>query len=185
MTTPENLALRENLPVILPFRLNQASQDGPNQNQWMHHIYLLQHAYNVPLGYRFTLFPAGPRSPRVQQDLQVARDRSTVSISRDPKSSTYRILPGPNAHQHLDAAITAWKPHTDAMSSLVENFALLAPSQLSLMAIVHIIATTPDKKPPDLPVITVIKATHAVKPHACYQEIREAINYLRERDLLT
>ena len=68
MTRADLNELPGNLPELLSHRFQEISSP-PTPAAWMAAVYLIQEAYAAPLQYRFTLYPAGPYSPQVQEDL--------------------------------------------------------------------------------------------------------------------
>ena len=71
--------LRRQLPLELARRLEGVSPQF-GKTVFMKLAYLLQELYEVPLGYRFTLYTYGPYSPEVLADLEYARLRRQVSV---------------------------------------------------------------------------------------------------------
>ena len=71
--------LRQQLPLELAIRLEGTSPQF-GKTAFMKMAYLLQELYEVPLGYRFSLYTYGPYSAEVLADLEYAKLRKRVEV---------------------------------------------------------------------------------------------------------
>ena len=128
--TREN-ELRQQLPLELAGRLaGQSPQFG--KTAFLKMAYLLQELYDVPLGYRFSLYTYGPYSPEVLADLEYANLRKQVEVEYlgDPQGG-FRITPsrvvgGSNSQNELMAK------YSQVLDDLVEHFGSFNARELEL-----------------------------------------------------
>ena len=170
--TREN-ELTQQLPLELAGRLKgQSPQFG--KTAFMKMAYLLQELYEVPLGYRFSLYTYGPYSPEVLADLEYANLRKQVEIEYlgDPQGG-FRITPsevvGLSKSQNESIA-----KYSHALDELVEHFGSFNARELELRTTsIFLWKRIRPTKPEDLS--TLIEAVRQLKPHFNEMAIRSAI----------
>jgi hypothetical protein len=173
--TSEN-ELRQQLPLELAGRLaGQSPQFG--KTAFLKMAYLLQELYEVPLGYRFSLYTYGPYSPEVLADLEYANLRKQVEVEYlgDPQGG-FRITPsrvvgGSNSQNELMAK------YSQVLDDLVEHFGSFNARELELRTTsIFLWKRIRPTKPEDLS--TLIEAVRQLKPHFSNIAIGSAINDL-------
>ena len=182
MTKAQHGMLNHGLPLALSDELQKLRQP-PTRAAWMHLVYLLQHIYNVPLGYRFTLYTQGPQAPEVHRDLDIARQRLHISMPCTRNNPYPVITPGPMAVEKLRIAHIHCQPYMDSIRNLASDFGHLTASKLGLRtSLVYLDrhSTPTDNTAREL----LVQAVHELKPHVLLEEIREALRELRERNIL-
>ena len=168
--------LRQQLPLELAGRLEgQSPQFG--KTAFMKMAYLLQELYEVPLGYRFSLYTYGPYSPEVLADLEYANLRKQVEVEYlgDPQGG-FRITPsevvGVSNLQNESIA-----KYSRVLDELVEHFGSFNARELELRTTsIFLWKRIRPTKPED--VSTLIEAVRQLKPHFSDMAIRTAINDL-------
>jgi hypothetical protein len=173
--TREN-ELRQQLPLELAGRLEgQSPQFG--KTAFMKMAYLLQELYEVPLGYRFSLYTYGPYSPEVLADLEYANLRKQVEVEYlgDPQGG-FRITPTEVASgSNLQNEPIAMYSHV--LDELVEHFGSFNARELELRTTsIFLWKRIRPKKPEE--VSTLIEAVRHLKPHFSNMVIRSAIDDL-------
>ena len=173
--TREN-ELRQQLPLELASRLEgQSQQFGKTAFSKM--AYLLQELYEVPLGYRFSLYTYGPYSPEVLADLEYANLRKQVDIEYlgDPQGG-FRITPSkvvgrPNFQNESMAK------YSQSLDDLVEHFGSFNTRELELRTTsIFLWKRIRPTKLEDLS--TLFETVRQLKPHLSNMAIRSAINDL-------
>ena len=168
--------LRQQLPLELAGRLKGKHQQF-GKTAFMKMAYLLQELYEVPLGYRFSLYTYGPYSAEVLADLEYAQLRKQVEIEYlgDPQGG-FRITPsevagGSNLQNEQIVK------HSDMLDELVEHFGSFNARELELRTTsIFLWRRTRPRKPED--VNTLIEAVLQLKPHFSDIAIRSAIDDL-------
>ena len=175
--------LNHHIPLALSDELQKLRQP-PTRAAWMHLVYLLQHIYNVPLGYHFTLYTQGPQASEVGRNLDIARQRLHISMPCTQDNPYPVITPGPMATEKLRIAHIHCQPYMDSISDLASDFGHLTASQLGLRtSLVYLdrhSTPTDDNTAQEL----LVQAVHELKPHVLLEEIREALRELQERNIL-
>ncbi len=168
--------LRQQLPLELAGRFEgKSSQFG--KTAFMKMAYLLQELYEVPLGYRFSLYTYGPYSAEVLADLEYAKLRKQVEVEYlgDPQGG-FRITPievagGSNSQNEPIAK------YSDLLNELVEHFGSFNARELELRTTsIFLWKRIRPRKPED--VSTLIEAVRQLKPHFSEMAIRSAIDDL-------
>ena len=147
LATEQRDKLRSTLPGILAVGLAATAPHPPTTLKWMANIYLLQQAFQTPLGYRFTLYTYGPQAPEVQADLDHAKLKELVHVVYDQGLNSYVVIPGPKVNIGTDEIQGAWQPHMPSVRALLRSFGHLTPSQTRLLASAHFIASNPGQQP--------------------------------------
>ena len=173
--TTEN-ELRQQLPLELAGRLEGKSPQF-GKTAFMKMAYLLQELYEVPLGYRFSLYTYGPYSAEVLADLEYAKLRKQVDVeySGDPQGG-FKITPsevagGSNLQNEQIAK------YSQLLNELVEHFGSFNARELELRTTsIFLWKRTRPRKPED--VSTLIEAVRQLKPHFSEMAIRSVIDDL-------
>lgn len=142
-------------------------------------IYLLQTAYNVPLGYRYSFYTYGPYTPEVLVDLERARFLGGVEVEfeiDDP--GRYRITPGSRLDEVRSASVPTLDTYSVELDKLVEQFGDLRAKDLELRTTIVFVwrrmVPTTDSQITDL--VSVVKE---LKPHFHEDDIWTAIDELK------
>ena len=173
--TREN-ELRQQLPLELAGRLEgQSPQFG--KTAFMKMAYLLQELYEVPLGYRFSLYTYGPYSPEVLADLEYANLRKQVEVEYlGDRQGGFRITPGEvvSGSNFQNEPIAKY---SQVLDDLVEHFGSFNARELELRTTsIFLWKRIRPSKPENLG--TLIEAVLQLKPHFSKMAVRSAINDL-------
>ena len=174
--------MRQELPLQLALRLEGKSPQF-GKTVFMKLAYLLQELYEVPLGYRFSLYTYGPYSPEVLADLEYAKLRKQVEVeySGDPQRG-FMITPcekavGSNGQNELIAK------YEDQLSKLVDNFGAYNAKDLELRTTsVFLWKRIRLKCQED--VNSVVETVRHLKPHFSEVTIRSAIDGLIKDEVI-
>jgi hypothetical protein len=168
--------LRQQLPLELAGLLEGKSPQF-GKTAFMKMAYLLQELYEVPLGYRFSLYTYGPYSAEVLADLEYANLRKQVEVEYlgDPQGG-FRITPTEVASgSNLQNEPIAMYSHV--LDELVEHFGSFNARELELRTTsIFLWKRIRPKKPEE--VSTLIEAVRHLKPHFSNMVIRSAIDDL-------
>ena len=165
--------LRQQLPLELAGRLEGKSPQF-GKTAFMKMAYLLQELYEVPLGYRFSLYTYGPYSAEVLADLEYAKLRKQVDVEYlgDPQGG-FKITPsevagGSNLQNEQIAK------YSQLLNELVEHFGSFNARELELRTTsIFLWKRTRPRKPEN--VNTLIEAVRQLKPHFSEMAIRSVI----------
>jgi len=136
-------------------------------------LYLFQEAYQVPLGYRFSLYTYGPYDSQVMNDLDYANAIGALAIQYNEEG--YRIELGLQKDAIERYRKEMMGEHGDALNQLIQNYGELNARQLELRATLLYIANEEDgvSTRHDL-----IQRLTSLKPKYPDQEIGHAIDGL-------
>ena len=168
--------LRQQLPLELAIRLEDTSPQF-GKTAFMKMAYLLQELYEVPLGYRFSLYTYGPYSAEVLADLEYAKLRKRVEVEYlgDPQGG-FTITPSEVAGE------SNWQnepiaDYSQQLNELVEHFGSFNARELELRTTsIFLWKRIRPRKPED--VKTLIETVRQLKPHFSEMAIRSAIDAL-------
>ena len=175
--------LKRQLPLELARRLEDKSPQF-GKTVFMKLAYLLQELYDVPLGYRFSLYTYGPYSPEVLGDLEYAKLRRQVNVEYlEDGPGGFRITSservGSSGEQ--DGRISDFG---DALNNLIEHFGTFTARELELRTTSIFLW-----KRMTYPTVTedfnkLVETVHQLKPHFEKTEIRFVIKSLVEDDII-
>ena len=168
--------LRRLLPLELSRRLEGVSPQF-GKTVFMKLAYLLQELYQVPLGYRFTLYTYGPYSPEVLADLEFAELRREVKVDYLGKTGGFSITPGEDAKGVGERRNEAIDKHGEALDKLVEYFGKFNARDLELRTTsVFLWKSLRPTNPSHID--SLIQTVRNLKPHFDESTIRSAIDGL-------
>ena len=168
--------LRQQLPLELAGRLDGKSPQF-GKTAFMKMAYLLQELYEVPLGYRFSLYTYGPYSAEVLADLEYAKLRKRVEVEYlgDPQGG-YRITPGEFASESNWQTEPIAK-YSDALNEMVDHFGSFNARELELRTTsIFLWRRIRPWKAEDADIL--IETVQQLKPHFSEMAIRSAIDDL-------
>ena len=168
--------LRQQLPLELAGRLDGKSPQF-GKTAFMKMAYLLQELYEVPLGYRFSLYTYGPYSAEVLADLEYAKLRKQVEVEYlgDPQGG-FRITPSEVAGESnwRNEPISKYSP---VLNELVDHFGSFNARELELRTTsIFLWKRIRPRKPEH--VNTLIETVRQLKPHFTEMVIRSVIDDL-------
>ena len=147
-------------------------------------LYLLQTAYDVPLGYRYSFYTFGPYTPEVLVDLERTRFLGGVEVEFvDDQPGGYLITPGIRLDDVRSSAQPDLNTYSVQLGKLIERFGELRAKDLELRTtIVYVwkrMVPTTVSQIDDL--VSVVKD---LKPHFNEEGIRVAIEERKSADLI-
>jgi len=142
-------------------------------------LYLLQEAYHVPLGYRFSLYTYGPYDSQVMNDLDYADAIGALAIHYD--EAGFRIELGSQEDQIERYRVEMTREHEDALTRLIQDYGNLNARELELRATLFYIAHEEDGVSTRRDLIQRLKG---LKPKFPEGEIEIAINDLIRKNHL-
>ena len=175
--------LRNQLPLEMARRLEGRSPQF-GKTAFMKMAYLLQELYEVPLGYRFSLYTYGPYSPEVLADLEYANLRKQVEVEYlgHPQGG-FKITPGGVASKS-DLTSEPITKYYFALDKLVDHFGSFNTRELELRTTsIFLWKRIRPAGPPD--VRTLVEAVRQLKPHFNEAIIRSAINELLDSEIIS
>ena len=174
--------LRVRLPAILVERLQGVSPQF-GKTVFMKMVYLLQEVYNVPLGYRFTLYNYGPYVSDVLSDLDRSKQRGWVNVNYLENELGFEITAGPSSVNVPDAFVV-FDEYEEEIKSLVETFGKFRAKELELRTTIiclrKMLGSGNDKV-----FEQIIEAVHQLKPHFAKPEIERAVQELVAKQLIS
>lgn len=185
MNTP-SIGVRERLALIaeLADRLDSVSPQF-GKTVLVKLTYLLQEAYGIPLGYRYSFYTYGPYAPEVLSDLEQAKLAGAVKVDyvRDDPGG-YVITKG-DRFDHLkkegEKFISAYE---DKISGLVTEFGSFRARDLELRTtIVYLwknVRTVQTGNRTEL-----LSLMKQLKPHFPQEEVEQTVRDLQERGILS
>ncbi len=174
--------LRQQLPLELAGRLDGKSPQF-GKTAFMKMAYLLQELYEVPLGYRFSLYTYGPYSAEVLADLEYANLRKHVEVEYlGDLQGGYRITPGEVASESNRQTEPIAK-YSDALNEMVDHFGSFNARELELRTTsIFLWMRIRPRKAED--VNALIETVRQLKPHFSETAIRSAIDALRDAGVM-
>ncbi len=177
----EKRELKRQLPLELARRLEDKSPQF-GKTVFMKLAYLLQELYEVPLGYRFSLYTYGPYSPEVLGDLEYAKLRHQISVEYLGEQGGFRIAPseelGSSGEQHGPIS-----DYSDELNNLVENFGGFNAKDLELRT-TSIFLWKRIQPTEQGDVNRVVETVRHLKPHFDEKTIRDAVISLLENGVI-
>lgn len=142
-------------------------------------LYLLQEAYHVPLGYRFSLYTYGPYDSQVMNDLDYADAIGALAI--DYNDDGYSIKLGSQEDQIEQYREKMTTEHGDALTRLLDAYGDLNARELELRSTLFYIAHEEDgvSTRPEL-----VLRLKGLKPKFPEDEIEKAVDDLITKDHL-
>ena len=169
----ERRELKRQLPLELARRLEfKSPQFG--KTVFMKLAYLLQELYEVPLGYRFSLYTYGPYSAEVLADLEYARQRMQVEVEYlgEPQGG-FRITPSEKAGESNEQKEPIHS-YNQKLNELVEQFGSFNAREFELRTTsIFLWKRIRPRQPED--VSTLIETVRHIKPHFDEITIRSAV----------
>jgi uncharacterized protein YwgA len=135
-------------------------------------LHLLQEAYGVPLGYRFSLYTYGPYDSAVMSDIDYAEASDALSVSFDEKSG-YTITPGKKASQFKAPSSTR-----KLVAELMREFGSMSARDLELRSTIYFLGTETKRAE------EIVSLVRQIKPKYSETQIRAAIDEFRQLKLL-
>ena len=173
--------LKRQLPLELARRLQgQSPQFG--KTVFMKLAYLLQELYEVPLGYRFSLYTYGPYSAEVLADLEYAKLRNQVEVEYLGEQGGFCITPS-------EKAIGSAKQegpiddYGNKLNELVEYFGKFNARDLELRT-TSIFLWKRIRPTNQGDVGSLVEAVRHLKPHFDKNTIKSAVDKLLEDKVL-
>ena len=181
MPTDSGQDMKSALPLELARRLEGKSPQF-GRTVFVKLAYLLQEVYQVPLGYRFSLYTYGPYSTEVLADLDRARLRGQVNVDYIGQDAGFVITKGPRAGQPGPdhESLNLFEGEID---SLIECFGQYNARSLELRTTIAYVwkmlkvSGRADES-------NVVGAILQLKPQFKDSEIKAAISELKENGLL-
>ena len=167
--------LRQQLPLELASRLEGKSPQF-GKTALMKMAYLLQELYEVPLGYRFSLYTYGPYSAEVLADLEYSNLLHQVNVNYLGEEGGFKITPGEKVGcpGKQEGTINEF---SDELNKLVEHFGAFNARELELRTTsIFLWKRIHPTKPENLN--SVVQTVRHLKPHFSEMTIRSAINNL-------
>ena len=177
----ERRELKRQLPLELARRLEDRSPQF-GKTVFMKLAYLLQELYEVPLGYRFSLYTYGPYSPEVLADLEYADLRGQVKVEYVGEQGGFHIAP----NEKVSASGDQEGPisnYVDRLTKLVENFGAFNARDLELRT-TSIFLWKRIRPTKEEDVILLVEAVKHLKPHFDKKKIRLAVDGLLESGVI-
>ena len=168
---------------VLPFALAAACEGESPQfgkTAFMKLTYLLQEVYDVPLGYRFTLYTYGPYCKEVLADLERAEINGWVDIDLIEDSTGFAVTPRSESLEvkWYDSVVD---PYRNEIDGLVRNFGGFSARDLELRTTIMYLWKVMNVRSQDIPgEECVIEAVRQLKPQFSTAEIRAAADELTE-----
>ncbi|MBO8129862.1 MAG: hypothetical protein H0Z39_11840 [Peptococcaceae bacterium] len=143
-------------------------------------IYFLQRAKGVDLGYRYKMYHYGPYCGDVWADLNYLEDVKAVAIEANASGFGYRIYPDEDIHAVLHFVDEETK---GKVSELLQFLGNRSVRELECLATTHYVyQELRTEQEPDLQMI--VERVRALKPHLTKEEVQNAIESLKEHNLL-
>jgi len=144
--------------------------------------YFLQTLFQVPLGYRFTLYTYGPYDGEVLSDLALAEAHGSVK-------SALTVYPNGNQGYLYSARKKGKAPklgaHAEAVEKALDEFGARSASDLEMASTIVYVDRSEKAKGRRVPVDQLAAIVHEIKPHLVVPKIdAEARRLLAEGHLL-
>ncbi len=146
--------------------------------------YLLQEVYNLPLGYRYTLYTYGPYASEVLADLERAEFRGEVKITYLEDQYGFRIELGSKSPHLLEDYEDKLSAYTGSIEDLVAKFGEFRVKELELMTtIIYVwkMVGPSDEDGQD----RVVDVVQELKPHFQEADVRKAVTELMETNTIS
>lgn len=167
--------IKRQLPLELARRLGDKSPQF-GKTVFMKMAYLLQELYEVPLGYRFSLYTYGPYSPEVLADLEYAKLRHQVNVEYLGEQGGFHIAPS----EKMGISGKQEGPISDfdeRLNELVERFGSFNARDLELRT-TSIFLWKRIRPTKQEGVSSLVEAVRHLKPHFDEKTIRFAVDSL-------
>lgn len=173
--------LKKQLPLELARRLEgNSAQFG--KTAYMKLAYLLQELYQVPLGYRFSLYTYGPYYPEVLADLEYAKLRQEVNVEYLEDQLGFSITPGEKAN-NVAMQKGPISEYAEELDELVEHFGSFNARDLELRT-TSIFLWKRIRPTNEQDVNRLTETVRHVKPHFDEKTIRLAVNGLLDQGVI-
>ena len=182
MATNLEQDIRSTLPLELTRKLEGKSPQF-GKTVFVKLAYLLQEVYQVPLGYRFSLYTYGPYSMEALADLDRARIRGQVKVDYIGQDAGFAITEGPIAKQ-LGPDYEPLKSFEEKIDSMIAAFGHYNARNLELrttIAYIWKMLKVSDKGGEN----KVVEEILQLKPQFNDLEIKTAVNDLKDNGLLS
>ncbi|MDE2938600.1 MAG: hypothetical protein OXR67_06735 [Chloroflexota bacterium] len=182
MTDYNRDLMRLQLPLFLAHKLKEISPQY-GKTVLMKMAYLLQEVYEVPLGYRFSLYTYGPYSSEVLADLDRSRYRGWVNVEYIEDEVGFQITLGQNAAT-LSELKDSFKSYEAEVEEVVENFGRFRAKELELRTTISYVWSKlggPEEQKGN----QVIESVSQLKPHFKKGEIQTALEELMEMGVVS
>jgi uncharacterized protein YwgA len=142
-------------------------------------IYILEEVFNVPCGYNFSLYTYGPFSSELAGDLDYLASLKGVSVSW-ANSGGYHIAPGAEADYFIKKAEKFLEKNMNEIDRVLNYFGEMNAKDLELRATIIFVFKNGKKKDEEL-----VKEVSQIKPYFSIDQIRNAVDELKEKDFLS
>ncbi|MFZ3064744.1 MAG: restriction endonuclease [Nitrospirota bacterium] len=147
-------------------------------------IYLLQEAYNVPLGYEFKFYHYGPFSSDLLGDLDYVDYLHGVSVEFEHSLGWYFIKPGAESEKIIKKGEEFLNTFSKQIDSIIKNFRNYTAGSLELRSTLVYVSKEIEQEGKPCSDDDLLTKTKSLKPGFTDEAIKNAIDELRNKNLI-
>ncbi len=148
-------------------------------------VFLLQEAYNVPLGYDFKFHYYGPFSSDLLGDLDYVDFLQGVSVEYEPSMGWYFIKPGPENENIIKKGDDFLKKYTSEITEVCSNFGSRTAKALELRSTLIYLSKELEREGKPSSFEELANRAKSLKPAFTLSRINRAIHDLEDKKLIS